>query len=175
MKQKLAIARAVFHRPALVFLDEPTLGLDPAAGVALREDLMSLASEEGVTIFLTSHNLVEVERICGAVGLIREGKLQAFGTLDEVMQRMGRPRVHFVGSGFSEEICRQLEARAEVLGCALTDGSEHEATLDVEIQRAASVAPLVRLLVEAGVQLEEVRRVRPSLESAYLSYMDEAE
>ena len=175
MKQKLAIARAVFHRPALLFLDEPTSGLDPAASVALRKDLMSLASQEGVTIFLTGHNLTEVEKICGAVGLIREGKLEAFGTLNEVLERVARPRVHFLGCGFSEEICCQMGARAEVVTCALTDESEPEATLDVEIQRGASVAPLVRLLVDAGVQLEEVRRVRPSLESAYLSYMDEAE
>src|SRR5690349_5023414 len=63
MKQKLAIARAMLHRPALIFLDEPTAGLDPLAAVALREDLAALAGREGVTIFLTTHNLAEAEKL----------------------------------------------------------------------------------------------------------------
>jgi ABC-2 type transport system ATP-binding protein len=79
MKQKLAVARAVFHRPPLVFLDEPTAGLDPVASAALREDLASLAAGHGVTIFLTTHNLVEAERLCDLVGVIRRGRLAALG------------------------------------------------------------------------------------------------
>ena len=59
MKQKLAISRTLIHRPSLIFLDEPTAGLDPVAAAALREDLSSLAAREGVTIFLTTHNLAE--------------------------------------------------------------------------------------------------------------------
>src|SRR5947199_522825 len=62
MKQKLAVARALFHHPPLVFLDEPTAGLDPLAATALREDLAGLVAREGVTVFLTTHNLAEAEK-----------------------------------------------------------------------------------------------------------------
>ncbi|MFP5354230.1 MAG: ABC transporter ATP-binding protein, partial [Gemmatimonadota bacterium] len=75
MKQKLAVARTVLHRPRLVFLDEPTAGLDPVASASLRDDLARLAGQEGVTIFLTTHNLAEAERLCSLVGVIRRGKL----------------------------------------------------------------------------------------------------
>ena len=78
MKQKLAIARALFHQPSLLFLDEPTAGLDPVAAAALRNDLITLAEDNGVTVFLTTHNLFEAEKICSLVGVIRDGKLIAF-------------------------------------------------------------------------------------------------
>ena len=66
MKQKLAVARALLHRPALLFLDEPTAGLDPVAAAALRDELGTLVSREGVTVFLTTHNLAEAERCASA-------------------------------------------------------------------------------------------------------------
>ena len=74
MKQKLAVARTLFHRPELVFLDEPTAGLDPVAAAALRDDLSSLAAREGVTIFLNTHNLAEAEKLCQRVGVINRGQ-----------------------------------------------------------------------------------------------------
>jgi ABC-2 type transport system ATP-binding protein len=77
MKQKLAIARALLHRPELLFLDEPTAGLDPVAALALRDQLKNLAATEGVTIFLSTHNLAEAERLCGLVGVVHHGRLLA--------------------------------------------------------------------------------------------------
>src|SRR5215469_16043562 len=71
MKQKLAIARAMFHHPRLVFLDEPTDGLDPAAAASLRQDLAALVEREGMTIFLTTHNLAEAEQLCANVAILR--------------------------------------------------------------------------------------------------------
>jgi ABC-2 type transport system ATP-binding protein len=82
MKQKLAVARALFHHPPLVFLDEPTAGFDPLAAAALREDLASLVAREGVTVFLNTHNLTEAEKLCAQVGVIRQGKLVTVGTPD---------------------------------------------------------------------------------------------
>src|SRR5204862_3042213 len=87
MKQKLAIARPLLHRPALVFLDEPTAGLDPVAAVALRNDLAGLASREGTTIFLTTHNMAEAEKLCSHVAVIRQGKLLAVGSPGELRTR----------------------------------------------------------------------------------------
>lgn len=84
MKQKLAIARAMLHRPTLVFLDEPTAGLDALAARALRDDLARLASSDGATVFLTTHNLAEAERLCARVAIIRHGRIIAAGTPAEL-------------------------------------------------------------------------------------------
>lgn len=173
MKQKLAIARAVLHRPVLVFLDEPTSGLDPAASVALRADLVSLASEDGVTIFLTSHNLAEVEKTCSLVAVINRGRIKAFGDLQQVLHAGARPHAQFVGAGLNEELRHRLEARPEVAGATLLEAAHGPTVLDVELRTDTSLAPLVALLVNAGARLEEVRRVAPTLESAYLRYVED--
>ncbi len=84
MKQKLAVARVLLHRPSVIFLDEPTAGLDPVAAAELREHLSELASREGATIFLTTHNLSEAERLCARVAVIRKGRLLASGKPEEL-------------------------------------------------------------------------------------------
>ena len=84
MKQRLALARALVHRPTLVFLDEPTAGLDVMAATEVRSGLAALAAREGVTVFLTTHNMAEAEKLCSLVAVIRQGKLLAVGHPDEL-------------------------------------------------------------------------------------------
>lgn len=170
MKQKLAVARVLLHRPKLVFLDEPTAGLDPVAAAALRDDLAALAAREGVTVFLTTHNLPEAERLCSRVGVIRRGKLLAVGSPDALRAQTGGPRVEIVGGGFSEALVASLRERPEVTGVAL----EHDHLL-IDL-RAADVhaAPIVGAVVAAGGQIEEVRRGKASLEEVFLTLMEDA-
>ena len=112
MKQKLAVARTLMHRPELVFLDEPTAGLDPVASAALREDLEMLASREGVTIFLTTHNLVEAEKLCNQVGVINHGQLLALGSPTDLRSRTSAPRLYVSGQGFSSQVIDGLRGNA---------------------------------------------------------------
>ena len=84
MRQKVAIARAVLHRPSVIFLDEPTAGLDPIAAAALREDIATLVEHEGLTVFLSTHDLPEVEKLCTQIGMIRNGKLLSVASLDQL-------------------------------------------------------------------------------------------
>ncbi len=84
MKQKLALARALLARPPLLFLDEPTAGLDVMAATEIREKLVETVSEFGVTVFLTTHNMTEAERICERVAIVREGRVLATGTPDSL-------------------------------------------------------------------------------------------
>ncbi len=100
MKQKLAFARTLLHRPSLIFMDEPTAGLDPMAAAAVREDLVALAAREKVTVFLTTHNLAEAEKLCGLVGVIRQGKLLAVGSPNELRANSGRREWKFAGAAF---------------------------------------------------------------------------
>ena len=163
MKQKLAVARAVFHRPPLVFLDEPTAGLDPVASAALRDDLAKLSTTEGVTVFLTTHNLTEAERLCALVGVIRNGRLAALGPPHDLRSGEGSTQVRIVATGISEEAVLAARAMAGVAEAqATSDG------LEVRLERGTPAAPLVALLVGFGAAIEEVRRERPSLEQTFL-------
>jgi len=170
MKQKLAVARALLHRPALLFLDEPTAGLDPIAAAALREDLASLGTREGVTVFLTTHNLAEAERLCGLVGVIRQGKLLAVDHPDQLRTQTSGPRVEIVGRGFSEKVLALLRARPEVSAAERQNGR-----LSLHLCAEADVAPLINLMVNAGVEVEQVRKDKATLEEAILTMMEEEE
>jgi len=168
MQQKLAIARALLHRPSLIFLDEPTAGLDPIAAAALREDLATLAAREGVTVFLTTHNLAEAEKLCQRVGVLRRGQLLAVGSPDELRVKQGAPRVEIFGRGFSENVLALLRVRSEVAGVEQQDNR-----LLIELRGAVDTAPLVSLVVGAGAQVEEVRRGNANLEEVFLILMEE--
>ena len=162
MKQKLAVARAVFHRPPLVFLDEPTAGLDPVASAALREDLASLSSGQGVTIFLTTHNLVEAERLCDLVGVIRQGRLAALGP-PASLRPEGDSLVRITGTNLDDDAAAAVRELPDVENASLRDGG-----LDVQLAKGSLAAPVVALLVERGAGIDEVRRNRQSLEETFL-------
>lgn len=168
MKQKLAMARAIFHHPPLIFLDEPTAGLDPMAAATLRDDLEALVAGEGTTVFLTTHNLAEAEKLCARVAVIRQGKLIAVGHPDELRAQVGGPQVEIIGHELGENVAALLRARPEVAAARLQNGH-----LIVDLKGDADVAPLVTALVGAGAQIEEVRKGKASLEEAFLALMED--
>lgn len=168
MKQKLAVARTLFHRPSVVFLDEPTAGFDPVAAAALRDDLLHLVKSQGTTVFLNTHNLVEAEKLCAQVGVISHGKLLAVGGTDELRQRTGGGRALVIGKGLTGEVLALLKAQPRVRGV-----SAHDGHVSLELAPDAAMAPLVRLMVQAGCELEEVRRDKASLEDVFLQLVEE--
>jgi ABC-2 type transport system ATP-binding protein len=168
MKQKLRVARALLHRSPLIFLDEPTAGLDPMAAAALREDLATLAAHENVTVFLTTHNLAEAEKLCALVGVIRQGKLAALGPPDQLRAKGGPSQVTISGSGFNERILAGLSARPEVAAANVYDGR-----LLIDLKSEADVAPLVGLIVSEGGAVEEVNKSKANLEEVFLALMRE--
>ncbi len=167
MKQRLGLARALLHRPSLVFLDEPTAGLDVVAANAVREDLISLAEREGTTVFLTTHNMAEAERLCGRVAVIRAGSLIAVGEPSELRARGGR-QVEVRGSGFDEPLLSFLRTLPEVEGV-----SAHNGNLLIDVSGGADVSALVGLIVGSGGRVEEVHRGAASLEDVFLTLMKE--
>jgi len=170
MKQKLAVARTLLHRPDVIFLDEPTAGLDPVAAAALREDLISLVAREGVTVFLTTHNLSEAEKLCTKVGVINRGKLLALGHPDELRLEKSRSQVEITGKGFNQEVLAEIEGRPEVAKVEMQGEG-----LIIELTNDTNTAPLVALLVNQGVEIQEVRKGKASLEEAFLKLMKEDE
>jgi ABC-2 type transport system ATP-binding protein len=168
MKQKLALARTMLHRPKLILLDEPTAGLDVQFAVAVREDLAALASRERVTIFLTTHNMVDAEKLCQQVAVIRDGKLIAQGSPAELQARAGKPQVEVIGRGFSDQALVLLRAHPQVVAIQKQD---HHLTID--LCKETDTAALVSILVGAGAQVEEVHRSKASLEEVFLTLVGE--
>jgi ABC-2 type transport system ATP-binding protein len=168
MKQKLAVARALLHHPQLVFLDEPTAGLDPVAAAALREDLDDLARQHGVTVFLTTHNLSEAERLCNQVAVIRQGRLVQVGNPDDLRLQQSTNRVEIIGRGWTEAALTELQSKVEVTQASLVN--RH---LTVDLKEGFDSAVLVPVLVKHGVQIDEIRKGKASLEDVFLTLMEE--
>ncbi|MDD5082212.1 MAG: ABC transporter ATP-binding protein [Dehalococcoidales bacterium] len=169
MKQKLALSRAMIHRPRLVFLDEPTAGLDVMAATAVRDDLANMSSREGATLFLTTHNMTEAERLCQQVAVVRQGKLLAVGPPDELRKRVGTPRIEITGKGFTQNILDSLRQRPEIVAVELKN--DH---LSLQLRSDTDTAPLVSLIVSGGAQIEEVHRGRANLEEVFIALMEDS-
>jgi ABC-2 type transport system ATP-binding protein len=168
MKQKLAIARPLLHRPGLVFLDEPTAGLDPVAAANLRDDLAALAARQGATIFLTTHNMAEAEKLCSLVAVIRQGKLLAVGSPADLRSRGGGQRTEISGSGFSDALLAALAQQPGVSQASIENGR-----LILILKDGEGVAPFISLIVREGGEVQEVRSGQGSLEDVFLTLMEE--
>lgn len=167
MKQKLAIARALLHRPELVFLDEPTAGLDPIAAAALRDHLSRLSANEGVTVFLTTHNLAEAERLCALVGVVRDGRLLAVAPPAHLSATRDAASIEITGSGLTDAMLAMLRAFRGVMSARA-----EARCLTVHLRTAADVSPVVAALVGAGFQVESVRNSAGSLENVFQSLIE---
>jgi len=140
--------------------------LEPARGRA--DDLLSLAGREGVTIFLTTHNLTEAEKLCGQVGVIRAGRLLAVGHPDQLRTNSGGHQAVILGRGFGEQALASLRERPEVAAATFQDGR-----LVIDLKKEVEIAPLIGLLVKSGAQVEEAHKGKASLEEVFLSLMEE--
>lgn len=167
MKQQLAIARALFHRPQLVFLDEPTAGLDPVAASALRDRLAHLSASEGTTVFLTTHNLAEAERLCSLAGIVDKGRLLAVAPPSQLGAGRAGTSIEVIGAGLTDAMV-QMVAGLPVVSSARGDGR----ALTVRLKSAAGTPQVVAALVSAGYQVEAVRNTTGSLEDAFLSLVE---
>lgn len=158
MKQRLGIASALLGEPEVLFLDEPTNGLDPRGVAEMRELIRELGRKE-ITILLSSHMLVEVEHVCDRVGMLSRGRLVSEGSVDELR-------------GSHEEVVLRAEPSSEarrIVTQASFDVSDESESGELKISaKEESIPELARLLVEAGVGIRELRPERRSLEDAYL-------
>lgn len=168
MKQKLAVARTLMHRPELIFLDEPTAGLDPVASANLREGLALLVVREGVTIFLTTHNLVEAEKLCTHVGVINHGRLLALGSPADLQARTSAPRLYVTGQGITSQVVEGLHSNLLVKKLQQRNGE-----LVIDLNDLTRSHEIVAQLVGAGVKIGEVRKEKIDLEDVFLQLVEE--
>jgi ABC-2 type transport system ATP-binding protein len=155
MRQRLALAAALLHRPELLILDEPTNGLDPAGIQDMRVLIRGLVEKDGVTVILSSHLLDEVQKVCDRVAILDHGKLIAEGAVADLV---GSRDLFFL--------------RASPVGAVLAilgpRGRPHGDGVAAEID-AADVPALIRQLAAAGVDIHEARWLAPTLEEIFLS------
>lgn len=160
MKQRLALIRAVLHEPTVIFLDEPTAGLDPAGAREVR-DLIADLKREGRTILLSTHNLAEAEALADLIGIIRQ-RLLAFGSTASLVA--APPRIEIRLAGPAAPFTDELRRLPGVLDC-----SADRATLRVSLADPSRDTPLVvKELVSGGAAVLAVQPEATTLEEVYL-------
>ena len=163
MKRKLTIAAGIIHNPQILFLDEPTTGIDVASARQIRQRISDL-NAGGTTIFLTTHYIEEAERLCGRIAFIVRGRIARIDTVENLMQLTeGRHSVQFAVSHDEAGICEKITTAFPALECRTVP----EGVL-VESSEPVRVGPLVRLLEDMGAEVSEARKVRPSLEDVFV-------
>lgn len=165
MRQRLALARALLHQPPLLFLDEPTAGLDASAALMIRHELQRLARANGVTVFLTTHNLAEAEAICDVVGIIHQGRLVACGSPAKLSAQIRGDQVAVSGSGITSTILAEVY-RLPYVQQVTASSNEH---IVVSLDSVEHTGRLVAFLVHAGVDIREVYPRRTPLEQVFLA------
>lgn len=172
MKQKLAIARALVHNPPILFLDEPTAGLDPESSKEVRDLMEMLSRREKHTILLCTHHLEDAERLCSRVMIINKGRSVVVGTPDELRNRIaGRPTVRINLRKLDPKI---IEAAKRVSYVERVDVDKSASNLTVVMDDVSSgTLEVVKSIVDAGGLVLAVCVLRPSLEEAYLKLIKE--
>jgi ABC-2 type transport system ATP-binding protein len=177
MLQRLGIARALVNDPQVVFLDEPTLGLDPTGQLQVLELMTRIAREHGVTVVLSTHLLAEVEQACDRVLILNRGRIVAQGTVVEVARRAAAPRRGLVRVA-PEHRARALEVLASPeVGVAAGAGDHRgEVVLSMPAGAAADTAAsqALRRLLEAGVPVLDFALEGGRLSDAFLAVTEDA-
>jgi len=166
MAQRLMMARAIFHRPAVLFLDEPTAGLDPQSRLALWEILGEL-NREGQTILLTTHYMEEADELCDRVAIMDHGKVLALDSPAALKRSVGADTIVTVkAGGDTEELAQRLAAAIpEVTNTRVVDGG-----VELHVREAQRLVPRVVDVAErGGFDLVDVSVAEPSLETVFIS------
>jgi ABC-2 type transport system ATP-binding protein len=171
MRQRLALARAMVHDPEILVLDEPTSGIDPSGQIEIRQIMIDMARKKNKTIFLSSHNLDEVQRICNRIALIDRGEIKLYGELESLRQGMSKRMVIVeTARPISESLVAELKGLSH-LGLQEMKGN----SLIFSPEQGTEVSDIISILAGRGVKIEEASRKEASLEEMYSTILKETE
>ena len=169
MKKRLDLATALIHKPKILFLDEPTTGLDPQSRSAIWSYLEKLNKEEGITIFLTTQYLEEADKLCKRLAIIDTGKIVASGSPIELKREIGADSIRI-----SLENCQKDNPKAKELIKSMTDVTEimdSEECLTVYAKNAGLlIADIVRALDSSDIRIASVTFSSPSLDDVFMKH-----
>jgi len=168
MKQKLALARALIHKPQLLLLDEPTANLDPESASEVRTMITQLSERDGRTVLLCTHHLEDAEKLCDRAMIVNRGLRVTEGTPQALLERLGESVVEVTLRNKSTMIAKSLRGNAGVKRVALTDHEKLVITLD---DPDSTTPDLVAAIVRHGGEILSVKPLTPSLEDAYLQLL----
>lgn len=171
MKARLAFARALLNDAPVVFLDEPTLGLDPRSARSIRKAILEL-KRENKAVVLTTHHMYEAEMLCDKIALISRGEIVAMGGLDELKSLLKRKRVIEVEvSKFIGDLLRELESYdfIEKVAVSSLEAEKQKFRITLKEGDSRAVREVLEVFYEYGVGIDYVRIVEPSLEDVFIS------
>ncbi len=171
MRQRLALARAMVHNPRVLVLDEPTAGVDPSGQIEVRQIILDMARREGKTIFLSSHNLDEVQRVCNRIALIDRGEIKLFGELDRLQREKSGGQVEIETA---EPVDSSVLEKLKSLPGVSIQG-QADKTLVLSTGKTIDISDIVNLLSQSGVRIRQVRQREASLEEIYTAIVKAAE
>jgi ABC-2 type transport system ATP-binding protein len=166
MRQRLAIAAALLHRPALIILDEPTNGLDPSGIIEIRNLLIELNRRDGCTVLVSSHLLSEIDRLATHVGILGKGRLLFQGTIDELRRHRQEVLSIRIATNDNDKAIRAIAE--DGIEARLVDGEVVLPALPPE-----RIATLNRKLMSRNLDVYEIRTVRNDLETIFLNLVRE--
>ena len=164
MKRKLTIAAGIIHNPKILFLDEPTTGIDIESARQIRELILDL-KKQGKTIFITTHYIEEAERICDRIAFIVNGRIVKIGTVTELMASVEREhKIRLQLDRSIKDIKEELENNIE--NCRV-ETPEENSCLVISKERIA-LSPILQLLDSKGISVYEAKEIKPSLEDVFV-------
>ena len=167
MKRKLGLARAMINDPEILFLDEPTSGLDPESRMHVRDLMLRLSEDEGMTVFLNTHDLAEVEKVCSKAAILDGGSIRACDTIGGLRKSHDKPalEITLLDTGYAERTYDLLKLQDPAYNCK-RNGRRITVALNGE-----TPSTVLGMLVTNGIAVEEVKNVTKSLEDVYLDIM----
>ena len=172
MKQRLSLARALIHEPRILFLDEPTSNLDPEGTVYIRNLILRLSREEGITIYINSHDLDEVERICTRIVIMKHGNIMLQGATADLLRPNNQItlEVKLEESKAVPELENLLSSLPYVTHFKIEKGAAY-----IELADDSSRATLFNALAQNSIPIKEITQIKNSLEDVYISIVKEEE
>jgi ABC-2 type transport system ATP-binding protein len=168
MKQRLALARSLLHKPDVLFLDEPTAALDPVAARAVIDLVENLARREGCTVFICTHNLVEAQKMCDRVAVMEHGRLVALGTPSELTrQYVKRLDVDLEVDPAQVELARQ--AIQDIPQLVISPVKQEKDVLTMTLSGREAIPELVAVLYQKGLRIYRLAPQEADLEEVYFA------
>jgi ABC-2 type transport system ATP-binding protein len=171
MKRRLDVATGLVHRPSVLFLDEPTTGLDPEARAAMWVEVERLAAQEALTILLTTHYLEEADRLAERVAIVSQGRVVAEGTPDDLKRGLEGESITVELQEVDGRLADAERVIAQIAGNAVVEGQQVRARVP---NGAQAIPTILGALDDAGVAVASVTTARPSLDDVYLHYTGRA-